>query len=68
VWYTIGYPHVSEDISTVVSYREGGERLTEVRAIASRSNVVIDVDTEGIAMSGEQAAALVKAITDKIPH
>jgi hypothetical protein len=66
LWYTIGYPKISDDISTVVDYREGHEGLAEVRAITSRSNVVIDVDTEGVGMNAEQATALVNAIAQNI--
>lgn len=68
IWYTIGYPTITDDISTVVDYREGHEGLAEVRAITSRSNVVIDLDTEGFGMTAEQATALAKAIADKVPH
>lgn len=66
-WYAIGYPRLFNDIWTVVDHREGDEGLVEVRAITSRSNVVIDVDTEGAGMYAEQATKLVTAIADNIP-
>ncbi|OBK33744.1 hypothetical protein A5658_12910 [Mycobacterium sp. 1245111.1] len=67
-WYDIGYPQLSGDISTVVDHREGDTGLVETRAITSRSNVVIDVDTEGAAMYAQQATTLISAIADNIPH
>lgn len=66
-WYTVGYPIIS-DISTLVVYPEGRREQTDVRAITSRSNVVIDVGATGPAMPADKLVAIVNAIAAKLPH
>ncbi len=67
-WYTVGFAQPSDNISTIVDTLEGGEGHTHGRAIASRSNVVIDVYVAGMAMTADKAVAVVNAIANKMPH
>ncbi|MEE6140298.1 sensor domain-containing protein [Mycobacterium sp. 050128] len=66
-WYTVGYPTIS-DISTLVIHPEGKGEQTNVRAITSRSNVVIDVAAQGPAMVTDKMVTIANAIAAKLPH
>lgn len=65
---TFGNPDSTGDIAKVVNEVEGGRGRTHARAIASRSNVVIDVDLPGLDMTAAKATAVVDGIARKMPH
>jgi hypothetical protein len=66
--FTVGSPHTSGDISTMVDSVDGSQGLTYARAITSRSNVVIDAMAAGADITTDKAVAVVNAITTKMPH
>lgn len=67
-FFTLGFVAMSGDIATVVNSVEGGEGQTCGRAIAARSNVVIDVYVCGDNATAAQPVAVVNAIAAKMPH
>ena len=67
-FFTLGFVAMSGDIATVVNTLEGGQGQACGRAIAARSNVVIDVYVCGDNATAAQPVAVVNAIAAKMPH
>ncbi|MDP7707421.1 sensor domain-containing protein [Mycobacterium sp. TY815] len=68
VFYTLGFPSTSGDVATVVNTLEGGEGAVCAHAIASRSNVVIDVHVGGPDITAAQPVAVITAIAANMPQ
>lgn len=66
VYFTLGFTSTRGDVATVVNTVEGGEGMVCAHAMASRSNVVIDVHVCGTAITGAQPAAVLNAIATKV--
>ncbi|WP_123027305.1 sensor domain-containing protein [Mycolicibacterium stellerae] len=66
--YTVGFPTVTDEIPTLLISPEAGDGYLCERAIASRSNVVIDVYVCADDVKAEQAVAVVNSIANKMPH